>query len=219
VNASARFVDYFDALFEKRQGSTADDLISRLIAANAEDTVSRAELIAQICLAIIAGHDTTANMVTNGLYHLLQNPEQYARLRADPELVPSAVEEMLRFEPSAPFPPPRRTIEDAEIGGTVIPTASMVLPANHAAGRDPRYFADPDRFDVSRFASGDATPHLSFGWGIHRCLGEHLARAELQSMFHAVVTDLPELEIIERGAWHPGFFRHMESLVVGPKRG
>jgi cytochrome P450 len=62
-------------------------------------------------------------------------------------------------------------------------------------------------------------PHLSFGWGIHRCLGEHLARAELQSMFHAIVTELPELEIIAKGAWHPGFFRHIESLTVGPKAG
>jgi cytochrome P450 len=217
VDASAGFFDYFDALFEHRDGEIGDDLISRLIEANADANISREELIAQIVLVIIAGHDTTANMVTNGLYHLLQHPAEYARLRDDPELVPSAVEEMMRFEPSAPFPPPRRSVEEVEIGGTVIPAQCPVLPANHAAGRDPKHYDDPDRFDVGRFVDQSTTPHLSFGWGIHRCLGEHLARAELQSMFLAIVTQLPELEIIEKGAWHPGFFRHIESLVVGPK--
>lgn len=228
VEASANFVHYFDAMFDARVDDARvddarvndgrDDLISKLIAANTDETVTRDELIAQIVLVIIAGHDTTANMVTNGLYHLLSHPDEYAKLRADPSLVPSAVEEMMRYEPSAPFPPPRRTLETVEIGGVTIPAHCTVLPANHAAGRDPKHYAEPDRFDVCRFAEKGTTPHLSFGWGIHRCLGEHLARAELQSMFHGIVTQLPELEIVERGAWHPGFFRHIESLVVGPKR-
>jgi cytochrome P450 len=216
VVAAAGFVDYFDALFDERRADGGDDLISRLLAANADETVSREELIAQISLAIIAGHDTTANMVTNGLFHLLRHPDEYAKLRADPSLVPSAVEEMLRFEPSAPFPPPRRTLEAVEIAGTLIPAHCAVLPANHAAGRDPSHYDEPDRFDVCRFADRGASPHLAFGWGIHRCLGEHLARAELQSMFHAIVTELPELRIVDKGPWHPGFFRHIEHLVVGP---
>ncbi len=217
VEVCVSLSDYFSAMFEARAGAPGDDLISKLMAANAEDTVTTEELIAQLVLVIIAGHDTTANMVTNGLYHLIRNPEQYAALRRDPTLVPSAVEEMMRYEPSAPFPPPRRTLEDVEVGGAVIPSGCPVLPANNGAGRDPRHFPDPDRFDVTRYVDKATTPHLSFGWGIHRCLGEHLARAELQSMFTAIVTELPELAIVEKGAWHPGFFRHIESLVVAPR--
>ena len=211
------FNNYFKKLIDERRDHAGDDLISAMIAANADEKVSDEELVASIMLIVVGGHDTTANMVTNGLYWLLQKPEQYALLREDPELVPSAVQEMLRYEPSAPFPLPRCAMEDTEVAGVTIPEGSMVLLADHGGGRDPRRYDDPETFDVTRYVDRSATPHLSFGFGIHRCIGEHLARHELEAMFTAIVRDLPELELVERGDWHDGFFRHLEELVVKPK--
>jgi cytochrome P450 len=212
------FNRYFKKLIEERRAHAGDDLISAMIVANTDDLVSDEELVASIMLFVVGGHDTTANMVTNGLYWLLKRPEQYALLREDPDLVPSAVQEMLRYEPSAPFPLPRCALEDTEVAGVMIPAGSMVLLADHGAGRDPRRYEDPESFDVTRYVDRSAAPHLAFGFGIHRCIGEHLARHELESMFTAIVRDLPELELIERGEWHDGFFRHLEELVVAPKQ-
>jgi cytochrome P450 len=217
IEASMGMLRYFDGLIEERQHNRGDDLISHMIAANADEKLSRDELVANIVLIINAGHDTTANMVTNGLYWLLRNPDEYRRLRADPDLVPSAVEELLRYEPSASFPFPRSAMAAGEVGGVVVPAGATVLVANHAAGRDPATFPDPDRLDVGRYVDrGAVNLHLAFGFGIHRCVGEHLAKAELESMLRAIVTELPELRLIEKGPWRHGFHRHMEHLVVGP---
>lgn len=219
VEAATSFWHYFDALIDERLDQRGDDLISAMIAANADDKLSRDELIANVVLIISAGHDTTANMVCNGLYWLLRNPEEYRRLRTEPELVPAAIDELLRFEPSASFPFPRRALRGGEVSGVTIPEGSVVMPANHAANRDPSRFADPDRLDVGRYRSrGETTPHLSFGFGVHRCVGEHLAKAELESLLHAIVTELPELELVDKGPWRHGFHRHMEGLVVGVRR-
>ncbi len=219
IEASMGFLRYFSALIDERAGHRGDDLISVMIEANAVEQLSRDELVANIVLIISAGHDTTANMVANGLYWLLRNPDEYRKLRAAPDLVPAAVEEMLRYEPSASFPFPRSTLGQGEVEGAVVPDGAIVMVANHAANRDPDKFADPDRFDVERYVGRSANPHMAFGWGTHRCIGEHLARAELEILFRAVVTELPELELVEKGPWRHGFHRHMERLIVGPAPG
>jgi cytochrome P450 len=216
---SQKAYDYYAELIDARKEHVGDDVVSQLVAANADGEVTKDELIANLSTLIAGGHDTTANMVVNGLYWLLKSPEEYRKLREDPSLVPSAIEEMLRIEPSAPFPFPRCPLEKKELAGVEIPEGASIVLANHAAGRDPQRFSDPDRFDVTRYAERGAPPHLAFGFGIHRCLGENLARAELRSMFHAIVTELPELELVERGEWQHGFFRHLGSLVVAPKLG
>jgi hypothetical protein len=200
---------------DRRRCEPRDDLVSALLGANEADQLSDDELVAMLVDLVMAGHDTTANMVVNGLYWLLTNLTEYEKVRRDPSLVPYLVEEILRYEPSAPFPLPRCPVEEIEIGGVSVVSGAHVVVSNSAANRDPRRFEDPDRFDVGRYQSGTAAPHLTFGFGAHRCIGERLAKAELQSMFRAIVTELPPLKVIERGSWRKGYQRRLDYLIVG----
>jgi len=166
--------DYLARFVEQRRKNPGDGLIDRLIAAEQEtDALSSNELLANVILLILAGHETTTNLIGNGMLALIQHPDQLALLRQQPALVSTAVEECLRFESPANTNA-RCAHEVIEIGSKRIEPGDLVLCMLGAANRDPEVFADPDRFDITR----DPNPHQSFGGGPHHCIGANLARLE-----------------------------------------
>jgi cytochrome P450 len=182
---------YFRELIAERRASPRGDLLSALITAEeAGDKLSEEELLATCILILIAGHETTVNLIGNGVLALLRHPDELHRLRQTPALIASAVEELLRYDG-----PVQRTArvasDDATIGGRTIRKGDMVMPFIGAADRDPAQFSDPDRLDLAR---GD-NRHIAFGWGIHFCLGAPLARVEGQIAIDTLVRRLPRLEL------------------------
>ena len=183
--------DYFRALIAQRRAEPRADLLSGLIAAEeAGDKLSEQELLATCILLLVAGHETTVNLIGNGTLALLRHPDQLRRLRDNPGLIGSAVEELLRYDG-----PVQRTAripsEDVAIGGRTIPAGEMVMPFIGAADRDPAQFPDPDRLDIGRTENR----HLAFGWGIHFCLGAPLARVEGQIALDTLLRRLPRLAL------------------------
>ena len=192
MTALAGLYGYFGALIETKRARPADDLMSALIAARDDsDRLSEQELTVMCCTVLIGGHETTANQINLSLLLLLDHPGEVAKLRADPELIPGAVEELLRCSRLGGLAPARVTREDVAIGGVTIPASEQVIPLFATANRDPSVFIDPDRFAVTR----DAASHLSFGAGMHHCLGAQLARVELQEAFRGLIGRLPGLRL------------------------
>ncbi|MGH3236886.1 MAG: cytochrome P450 [Streptosporangiaceae bacterium] len=192
MTALAEMHGYFGALIQIKRARPADGLISALIAARDEDDrLSEHELTVMCCTLLIGGHETTANQINLSLLLLSGHPGEVATLRADPGLIPAAVEELLRCSRLGSLPPTRVTREDVQIGGVVIPAGEQVMPLFGTANRDPSVFSDPDRFDVTR----DAASHLTFGAGVHHCLGAQLARVELQEAFRGLIDRLPGLRL------------------------
>ena len=191
TTARQELAEYFRHLIAERRTSPRDDLLSGLIAAEeAGDKLSETELLATCILLLVAGHETTVNLIGNGTLALLRHPEQLRRLREEPGLIGSAVEELLRFDG-----PVQRTArvpsEDITIAGRTIPKGDMVLPFIGAADRDPAQFPDPDRLDLGRTDNR----HIAFGWGIHFCIGAPLARVEGQIAISALARKLPKLAL------------------------
>jgi len=191
--ARRALADYFRALVPVRRARPQADLLSGLLAAEEQgDKLTEPEIIAMCLLLFIAGHETTVNLIGNGTLALLRHPEQLARLRADPSLVPSAVEELLRYDS-----PVQRTARiastDVDLAGHHIGKGTMVVTALGAANRDPAQFADPDRLDVTR----RDVRHISFGYGIHFCLGAPLARVEGQLALGTLLRRAPRLALAE----------------------
>jgi len=185
--------DYFRALVPRRRGNPQNDLLTGLIAAEEQgDKLSEGEVIAMCVLLFIAGHETTVNLIGNGLFALLQHPDQLARLQHDPALVPGAVEELLRYD-SPVQRTARMTTEEVEVGGRPIAKGALVVTAIGAANRDPAQFVDPDRLDVTR----KDVRHVSFGYGIHFCLGAPLARVEGQIALGTLLRRAPRLALAE----------------------
>lgn len=211
LTATREMKVYFEAILDERRREPRDDLITLLL--NAEDSgerLSRAELIGMAILILVAGHETTTSLLSNGLLLLLQNPAQLAALRADPALTPGAVEEMLRLEPSF-LRTPRRVKADLDWGGVRLERDQMVSVLNGAANRDPAVFAEPDRFDIRR----SPNKHLSFGHGPHTCLGAPLARLEAALAFPRLLERLPQLELAGDVRWKEDFStRRLERLDV-----
>jgi len=188
-------VDYFMRLIQRKEQAPGDDLVSRVIEEHVRPGNLSREDFAEIGAMILrAGHDTTTNMIGFGTLILLNHPEQAAAVRDQPEVVPGAVEELLRYISPVQFSPRRVALEDVPIGDVVIRKGDGVFPLNPAANRDPAVFPDPDRFDVHR----DASHHVAFGWGIHQCLGQILARMELQTLFPLLLQRLPDLRVAAR---------------------
>lgn len=171
-----------------RQEPGRSDLVASLLAAEESERLTTDELVANMVLIFFAGHETTANLLGSGLYELLRNPDQWERLLADPSLVPSAVEELLRVRPPARWSP-RRVATDVEIAGVHVPRNTRALLMIDAANRDAEVFPDPDRLDVARRPND----HLSLGHGMHFCLGGPLARLEGQIVFSTLVHRFPDL--------------------------
>jgi pimeloyl-[acyl-carrier protein] synthase len=189
--ARTALAEYFRELIADRRASPRADLLSGLIAAEeAGDKLSEEELLATCILLLVAGHETTVNLIGNGTLALLRHPAELRRLRDDPGLIGSAVEELLRYDG-----PVQRTAripsEDVTIRGRTIDKGEMVMPFIGAADRDPAQFPDPDRLDITRADNR----HIAFGWGIHFCLGAPLARVEGQIAINTLVQRLPKLAL------------------------
>ncbi len=185
-------VEYCRQLIVEKEKNPADDMLSRVIQDQVLPGHLTREELADICSMILrAGHDTTTNMIGLGTLLLLEHPEELEKLKADPALVHSAVEELLRFLTPVQFAPRRIALEDAEIGGSKIEGGDGVFAISASANRDPEEFPDPDRFDITR----DASHHVSFGYGIHRCLGQQLARIELHVVFDKLFKRFPNLRL------------------------
>jgi cytochrome P450 len=185
---------YFVDLIARRQKAPGDDLLSTLVATGErEDRLTRDELLSMAVLLFVAGFTTTANLIGNGLLALLKHPEQFACIQDNPALVPPAVEEMLRYD--APVQTNGRTIlETLELSGQVLGAREMVVTLVGAANRDPERFANPDCFNIGRMDN----QHLSFGCGIHHCLGAGLARLEAQVVFTKLVKRFAIVELIDK---------------------
>jgi len=202
---------YFETLFEQRRREPKDDLITMLVQAEeAGDRLSTAELRANVTLLFGAGHETTVNLIGNGLLSLQRNRAQWEALRDDRSLIPNAIEEVLRYE--CPVQAVARTVaEPMELGGQALDKGEIVVVLVGAANRDPAVFADPDRFDITR----DDQRLLSFGGGIHYCLGAQLARIEAAVVFEALLRRLPGLTLpdSDRPQWRQSFtLRGLTSL-------
>ncbi|WP_113699096.1 cytochrome P450 family protein [Nonomuraea lactucae] len=191
--ATARaFNDYLRGVFAERRENPSDDLISGLLAARDDDALlSDGELLNIISLLLIAGHETTVNLIGNGVLALLRAPGQLRLLRDRPELLPAAVEEMLRYDAPVGRATQRIALEKLEMGGVVIPKGAWVHILLGAAHRDPRAFDDPDALDITR----SDNRHLAFGHGIHFCLGAPLARMEGEIAIGALLSRFPGLRL------------------------
>ena len=211
---------YFNQLIQTRRGQAGDDLMSALIAAEEEgDRLSSEELLVQSIGLLVAGFETTIGLIGNGLTTLIRNPNEIARLRAEPRLIESAVEECLRY--SGPITWTVRILhERAEFGGYELEANEEVMVGLAAANRDSEHFADPERFDVTRYATSPAPPpHLSFGGGAHLCLGAHLARLESQVAIGRVVQRFTDLELVEpKTTWGRSLFRVPARVPVRLRR-
>ncbi len=204
---------YFEALFALRRREPRDDLITKLVQAEeGGDRLSTAELSANVNLLFAAGHETTVNLIGNGLLWLLRHPEQWRMLRDDPRLIPNAIEEVLRYE--SPVQAVARTVaEPLDLGGMKLGRSEIVVMLIGAANRDPAAFENAETFDVTR---KDPRP-LSFGGGIHFCLGAQLARIEAAIVFETMLRRLPGLRLLEpeNPQWRPSFtLRGLTALPV-----
>jgi cytochrome P450 len=211
VRAAVEFSAYLRELARQHRAHPGPDLLSALTqVVDHGDRLTEDELVGTCVLLLNAGHEATVNMTANGWWALLRHPDELARLRADPALLPTAIEELMRFDtPLQMFE--RYVLEDVELHGTAVPRGSEVALLLGSAHRDPARFPDPDRLDLSRTGN----PHLSFGAGVHFCLGAPLARLELASSFATVLARVPGLALAAEPEWGPGYvIRGLRSLPV-----
>jgi cytochrome P450 len=193
AKATVAFSEYLRGLANERRKSPKDDLITALVEAEEQgDKLTEQELISTCILLLVAGHETTTNLIGNGTLALLRNREQLEKLRADPTLAKTAVEELLRYD--SPVQMTSRTaLEDMEFKGITFPQGSQVSMMLGAGNHDPEQFTNPDKLDITR----EHNPHLSFGNGIHYCLGAPLARLEGQIALNTLLRRMPRLELAD----------------------
>ncbi|MBA3873934.1 MAG: cytochrome P450 [Anaerolineae bacterium] len=209
------FMRYLRKLFKERRAEPQDDLITALVQAEeAGDKLSENELLAMVVILLIAGHETTVNLIGTGTMELLRHPEQLARLQENPALIKPAVEELLRYVTPIETATERYAREDITIAGTTITKGEMVFAALASANRDENVFSNPDILDITR----DPNRHLSFGQGAHYCVGAPLARLEGSIAIHNLVQRFPNLRLAtsaEQLVWRKGMtLRGLEALPV-----
>jgi len=210
-----RFIRYLRHFFKVRQRDPHNDLVSALIhAEESGDRLSQNELLAMVFLLLIAGHETTVNLISGGVLALLENPDQMKKLRSDQELIKPAVEELLRYTSPVFMTTERYALEDVSIHGVPIAKGEMVLGVIGSANRDENVFACPDELDLGR----EPNRHLSFGHGIHFCLGAPLARLEAQIAFKTLLRRMPHLRLNaspDSLRWQPSMMlRGLKALPV-----
>jgi cholest-4-en-3-one 26-monooxygenase len=212
--AFAEYTTYMQPVFEERRRSGKDDdLVGILVHADVEgERLDDDTLIFETLLILIGGDETTRHVLSGGLLALLENPEQFAALRADPTRLPAAVEEMLRWV-SPIKNMVRTTTRDVMLGGVELPEGAQLLALYPSANRDESIFTRPDEFDIAR----DPNPHLAFGFGTHFCLGNQLARLELRVMFEQLLARLPDIRLAAPGPFayrKANFVSGLEALPV-----
>jgi cytochrome P450 len=207
--ATAEMHEYLEGLIAQRRQEPKEDLLTRLINAEVDgERLTHAEILAFFQLLLVAGQETTTNLLNNAVLCFSENPRELARWRAAPELLPSAIEEVLRYR--SPFQWTLRSpTRPVTLGGTTIPAGKRVLAMMGSANRDAAHFAEPDRFKITR----NPNPHLAFGYGIHFCLGAALARLEARVALSDLLEKMESFELKER-TWEPRAALH----VLGPAR-
>ena len=213
IPSAIAFLRYIRKLVQARRSSPRDDLVTALVQAEEEGArLDEDELVSMIFLLLIAGHETTVNLIGNGMFALLRHPDQMKRLRDEPGMIKIAVEELLRFDGPLETATERYAREDVEVAGTVIRRGELVYAVLASANRDERQFTDPDRLDLSR----EPNKHLAFGLGVHYCLGAPLARLEGQIAIGALVSRLPNIRLTRRPLrWRRGLvLRGLDALPV-----
>ena len=215
VPSALALFHYVRQIVKKRRASPRADLVSALaLAEQAGDRLTEEELLAMVVLLLVAGHETTINLIGNGALALLEHPDQMETLRNEPALIKSAVEELLRYASPVEMATERYAREDVTIAGVTIRRGEMVLAVLASANRDERQFPNADVLDLSRAPN----KHLSFGLGTHFCLGAALARLEGQIAFSTLLRRAPDLRLAVKASalrWRPGFItRGLEALPV-----
>jgi cytochrome P450 len=194
----------------ERRSSPRDDLLTRLIEAEVDgDHLAAEEILGFVQLLLVGGQETTTNLINNAVLSLIEHPDQLTLLRRAPELLPGALEEVLRYRSPLQWMP-RATTRAVEMHGQVIPAGKLVLPLIGSANRDPHHFADADRFNITR----DPNPHIAFGLGIHACLGAPLARLEARIALADFLGRVHEFELASHDPWEP----RKAFGVLGPSR-
>jgi cytochrome P450 len=215
-SARADMHGYVTELLSRKRSQPSEDLLSALITARDDEVASldEAELIAMVFLLLITGHETVVNLIGNGMLALLENPAELMRLQDEPDLLPSAIDELVRYAGPLNHATRRFTLTEISVGGVRIPPWQWVLCATSAANRDEHAFPDPDRLNVSR----DTTGHLGFGHGIHHCLGMSLARLEGEVAISTLLTRFPAMSLAipaEKLRWRQSSLIHgLEALPV-----
>ncbi|WP_216893316.1 cytochrome P450 family protein [Nocardia alni] len=194
IAAAAAVREFLARLVQDKAENPGDDMLSAIVQASEDgESLSLGEAMSTASLLLVAGHETTVNLIGNGVLALLRHPDQLAALRADPSLAPGAVEEILRFDGPVNLATLRYTTEPVEFAGTTIPADEVVLVSLVSANRDPDRYHEPAELDITR----DTTGHVAFGHGIHHCLGAPLARLEGEIALHTLVQRFPDLALAE----------------------
>jgi cytochrome P450 len=207
---TAEMREFLPGLVAHKRAAHQDDLLTRLVEAEVDgERLTPEELLGFVQLLLVGGQETTANLISNAVLCFIENPDQLARLRAAPELLPAAIEEVLRYRSPVQWMP-RATRRDVEVHGQVIPAGKLVLPMIGSANRDPKQFRDAGRFDITR----DSNPHIAFGHGIHSCLGAPLARMEARIALADFLERVEGFALASDEPWEPRQARQ----VHGPSR-
>lgn len=203
--------DYLRKLIAEIRKDPGDNIISSLVQAHeVEPPLSDDEIVSTCALLVFGGHETTTNLIANGTRQLLLHPDQWNLLRDEPALIGPAVEELLRFDGPSRLEA-RRLVEDVELRGKQLRAGDTVFLVQSAANRDPEVFSEPDRLDIARAKN----PHVGFGFGVHHCLGNFLARLEANVAFLAVIEALPDLALDGQETWHTTMMsRGMKTMPV-----
>ncbi|WP_447002670.1 cytochrome P450 family protein [Saccharothrix isguenensis] len=215
AEAEEGIAGYIAGLVMAKMENGGEDILTELVRASEDgNKLSMEEVVSIAFLLLIAGHETTANLIGSGVYSLLRAPDQLEKLRADRSLMPNAIEEFLRFESPLNMATLRFTVAPLTLSGTTIPEGEFVVLALPSANRDPERFPDPDRLDITRNAAG----HLAFGFGIHHCVAAMLGRAEAAIVIGALLDKFPKIELAvepEKVVWRDSILvRGLESLPL-----
>ncbi|GAB3159942.1 cytochrome P450 [Micromonospora sonneratiae] len=211
--ARAEMTRYFEELVPAKRANPGDDLLSALTQANVEERLTDTEVVAMAIMLLLSGHETTVCFIGSAILAMLRNPELASALRRDPTILPNAIEELLRLNGPVTRGVARFTRDEVEIGGVRIPAGQMVVVSLAAANRDPAQFPVPEELDVTR----ERIPHLSFGHGMHHCLGQALARQQATVVLGSLVRRFDDLTLAkplaELRRW-PGMLRGLDELPV-----